>query len=251
MRLKICHLYPDLMDLYGDRGNILTLAKRCSWRGIEVEVVQISLQQSIDFRDTDIVFIGGGSDREQGIMYEDLCRRRDNLLEGIDDGLVVLGICGGLQLLGKYYQTAEGDKIPGIDILDLWTVAGNKRLIGNVCIETEDMPKSTGVGRESNLSTLVGFENHSGQTFLGNARPLGRVVKGNGNNGQDGYEGVRHKNVFGTYLHGPLLPKNPHFADLLLSKALERRYSLNQLSALDDTFELAAHNYMVSRLKQR
>lgn len=248
MHLKICHLYPDLMDLYGDRGNIITLVQRCRWRGIEVEVGHISLAQQVDFRDWDILFLGGGSDREQGLIYEDLCRRRDNLLAAIEDGLPVLGICGGLQLLGKYYQTATGDKIPGVDILDLWTVAGSKRLIGNVCIEADFLPPGPEGGPGK---TLVGFENHSGQTFLGEAEPLGRVVKGFGNNGKDGMEGVHYKNVFATYMHGPLLPKNHHFADLLLSLALERRRGNGELRALDDNLELEAHAYMVNRLNQQ
>ncbi|HZW83223.1 MAG TPA: hypothetical protein VFF14_07410 [Candidatus Deferrimicrobium sp.] len=242
MRLKICHLYPDLMDLYGDRGNITTLVKRSGWRGIEAEVSKISLGQAVDFRDWDIVFLGGGSDREQGLLFADLCKRRDNLSAAIEDGLVLLGICGGLQLLGKYYQTSQGEKIPGLEILDLWTLGGTKRLIGNVCIELNDL--------QVQFPTLVGFENHSGQTFLGQVQPLGKVIKGYGNNGQDGGEGVQYKNVYGTYLHGPLLPKNPHFADLLLSKAVERRSGNSNLRKLDDTLELAAHNYMLNRLKQ-
>ncbi len=243
MRLKICHLYPDLMDLYGDKGNIITLEKRCAWRGIETEVGHISLGQPVDFRDWDIVFLGGGSDREQGLLFTDLCKRRENLLAAIEDNLVVLGICGGLQLLGKYYQTAEGQKIPGLEILDLWTVGGNKRLIGNVCIKLENI-------NDDRLDTLVGFENHSGQTFLGRVQPLGRVIKGYGNNGKDGMEGIQYKNVYGTYLHGPLLPKNPHFADHLIAKAIERRRGTSDFSVLDDTLELAAHRYMVNRLTQ-
>lgn len=244
MQLKICYLYPDLMDLYGDRGNIITLSRRCGWRGIETEVEYVSIGQTVDFRDCDLVFMGGGSDREQGILYEDLACRRDNLIEAVDDGLAVLGICGALQLMGKYYQTATGDKIPGIELLDLWTVAGDKRLIGNVCIEIDDY-LAAGAPR-----TIVGFENHSGQTFLGTEQPLGKVVKGFGNNGKDGLEGVRHKNVFVTYMHGPLLPKNPHFADILIGCALERRGMIKMLTPLDDTLELAAHQYMVDRLAQ-
>lgn len=250
MRLKICHLYPDLMDLYGDRGNIISLEQRCRWRGIEVEVGRVSLGQPVDFRDWDVLFMGGGSDREQGILFEDLCRRRENLARAVDDGLVVLGICGGLQLLGKYYQTAGGERIPGVEILDLWTIAGNKRLIGNVCIELGFIADPAEPGRLNPIQTVVGFENHSGQTFLGKAKPLGKVVKGFGNNGKDGLEGVLYQNVFGTYLHGPLLPKNPHLTDHLLQLALERRWHVRSIAPLDDSLELAAHSYMVDRLKQ-
>ncbi|HEX3015767.1 MAG TPA: glutamine amidotransferase [Desulfobacteria bacterium] len=242
MRLRICHLYPDLMDLYGDRGNIITLVKRCNWRGIEVEIVPISLGQKIDFREMDLVFFGGGSDREQGLLFDDLSGRRENLVKAIEDGLVVLAICGGLQLLGRYYQIPDGTKIPGLEILDLWTIASNKRLIGNVCLEV-----NLGEGPNS-LNTLVGFENHSGQTHLGQVKPLGKVMRGHGNNGQDGWEGAMYRNVFGTYLHGPLLPKNPIFTDHLLKLALQRRFGVASLGLLDDSLELAAHNYMLNRL---
>jgi len=250
MRLRICHLYPDLMDLYGDRGNIITLEQRCSWRGIEVETGRFSLGQSLDFREWDILFFGGGSDREQGLLYEDLCRRRENMAAAIEDGLVVLGVCGGLQLMGKYYQTVSGERIPGVEILDLWTVAGEKRLIGNICLELGFLKDPCQPDRLNPVQTVVGFENHSGQTFLGKVQPLGRVVKGFGNNGKDNLEGVHYKNVFGTYLHGPLLPKNPHLADHLLGLALERRWGARRLELLDDSLEFSAHTYMVNKLNQ-
>ncbi|MDA8442052.1 MAG: glutamine amidotransferase [Peptococcaceae bacterium] len=248
MLLKICHLYPDLLDLYGDRGNIIALERRCYWRGIDVEITRITLGEQLNFKDWDIVFMGGGSDREQSILFQDLHDRAENLAAAINDGLVMLNICGGLQMMGKYYQTADGSKIPGIEILDLWTVAGAKRLIGNVCIELGEAA-DTGEG-EFKLPTLVGFENHSGQTFLGGLKPLGKVVKGFGNNGNDGMEGFVYKNVFGTYLHGPLLPKNPHFADMLLARAIERRWGTVGLAKLDDSLEIEAHQYIVNRLKQ-
>ncbi|MHB8124754.1 MAG: type 1 glutamine amidotransferase [Desulfitobacteriaceae bacterium] len=236
MNLNICHLYPDLLDLYGDRGNILTLAARCRWRGIETVVQRASLGDKLDFRSMDILFIGGGSDREQSLLVQDLMQRKVDLQAAIEDGLVVLTICGGYQLLGQYYQTAEGKKIPGLGILDLWTIAGSKRMIGNVVVETQP-------------STLVGFENHSGQTYLGSGlTPLGKVLVGYGNNGQDSAEGLRHKNVFGTYLHGPLLPKNPDFADLILQQALDRRGYTEKMELLDDQLERLAHQSMLKRL---
>lgn len=245
MKIRISHLYPDLLDLYGDRGNILTLAARCRWRGIEPVIEEASLGDSLDFGTMDILFIGGGSDREQNILVQDLMRREKELRAAIADGLVVLTICGGYQLLGQYYQTANGTKIPGLGILDTWTIAGSKRLIGNVAVELKPAVKA-------NLTTLVGFENHSGKTYLGDCvEPLGRTITGNGNNGEDHTEGVRYRNVFGTYLHGPLLPKNPHLADLLMQLALARRGYEDRLTELDDNLEILAHRNMLTRLTAR
>lgn len=242
MKLTIYHLYPDLLDLYGDRGNILALAARCRWRGIEVDIRRVSLGDPIDFSEADIVVLGGGSDREQSILVEDLSSRGTELRDGIEDGLVLLTICGGYQLLGQYYQTGEGKKIPGMGILDLYTVAGNKRLIGNVIVEIDEGEYS------QKLNTLVGFENHSGKTYLGpNLKPLGKVLRGYGNNGEDQREGVRYKNVFGTYLHGPLLPKNPHLADSLIELGLERRGNVSKLSPLGDNVEIVAHKAIINR----
>ena len=262
MKIRICHLYPDLLDLYGDRGNILCLVARSRWRGIEAEVRRVSLGETLNLGETDILFLGGGSDREQGILFGDLQRHAGELQAAIADGLVVLAICGGYQLLGEYYQTANGDKIPGLGILNLWTVAGPKRLIGNVLAQL--LPEAVpGVGQAVGkahalpepilpVSTLVGFENHSGQTFLGEGlQPLAKVRAGYGNNGRDGGEGVRVWNVVGTYLHGPLLPKNPHLADFLLGLALERRGLALPLSELDDKLEYIAHQAMVNRLLAR
>ena len=243
MQLSICHLYPDLLDLYGDRGNIIALAARCRWRGIEPAVVNASLGDRLDFNRMDILFIGGGSDREQGLLAEDLVRRKDDLHQAVEDGLVVLTICGGYQLMGRYYQTADGRKIPGLDLLNIWTEAGHKRLIGNVTAEI-----NSEVMADGELGSIVGFENHSGKTYLGQGmRPLGRVVYGNGNNGEDGWEGVRFRNVFGTYLHGPLLPKNPHLADTLLQLAFERRGYVGKLPRLNDDLEILAHQAVLKR----
>ena len=245
MKLNICHLYPDLLDLYGDRGNILALAARCRWRGIEPIIQQASLGEDLDFMGMDILFIGGGSDREQGLLVHDLNRREKELRRAIEDGLVVLAICGGYQMLGRYYQMAGGEKIQGLGIMDIWTIAGEKRLIGNVVVELNERVQSV----DSKLKTLVGFENHSGKTYLGEGvMLLGKVLCGHGNNGEDGEEGVRYRNVFGTYLHGPLLPKNPHFADLLLQLAILRRGSDTPLKELDDCLEELAHEAMVKRL---
>lgn len=246
MKLTICHLYPDLLDLYGDRGNILALAARCRWRGIEPVIQQASLGEDLDFMGMDILFIGGGSDREQALLVKDLMRREDELRKSIENGLVVLAICGGYQMLGKYYQMTSGERIDGLGILDVWTIAGTKRLIGNVVVELDE--KILGVDSDK-CRTLVGFENHSGKTHLGEGvSPLGKVLYGHGNNGEDSEEGVRYRNVFGTYLHGPLLPKNPQLADLLLELASLRRGSDTGFMKLDDRLEELAHKAMVKRL---
>lgn len=244
-KLTIGHLYPDLLDLYGDRGNVVALQARCRWRGIETEVQSLSLGDDLDLAKLDILFIGGGSDREQSILVQDLQRREHELRRAVETGLVVLAICGGYQLLGKYYQTGGGEKIPGLGILDLWTVAGSKRLIGNVVVDH----CLKGLAAER-LLTLVGFENHSGKTYLGpEVKALGKVRHGFGNNGEDGTEGVRYRNVFGTYLHGPLLPKNPHLADLLLQLAMQRRGE-GTLPALEDSLEERAHRAFLSRVAE-
>ncbi len=237
--LKVCHLYPDLLNLYGDRGNVIAFAQRCRWRGMPVEVLEVNVGQQVNFDDIDFLFLGGGSDREQNLMAEDLLKRKDALRQAIEKGLVVLAICGGYQMLGQYYLTHEGQQIPGLGILGLHTRAGHKRLIGNIVIE---------VNIDGEPVKVVGFENHSGQTFIGNLNPLGKVLAGFGNNGRDGFEGVRYKNVFCSYLHGPLLPKNNQLTDLLIGLALERRSAKTELKPLNDELEEAAVKVMVNRL---
>jgi lipid II isoglutaminyl synthase (glutamine-hydrolysing) len=240
--LRICHLYPDLLNLYGDRGNIMVLAGRARRRGIEVTVRDVGLGDEIGPGDADLFFIGGGEDRQQRIAVGDLVgRKRGPLQEAVAGGAVVLAVCGGYQLLGKFYRPAEGDDLPGLALIDLWTEhAGPKapRLIGNLVIDPEggDPP-------------LIGFENHGGRTYLGpGVRPLGRVVAGFGNNGRDRTEGAVAGRVYGTYLHGPLLPKNPAFADRLIREALSRRYPEAILVPLPDVFEAKAREAMISRL---
>ena len=245
-RVKICHLYPDLMNLYGDRGNVLALWRRCLWHGLEVAVTPAFLGDEPDFGSFDIVFLGGGQDREQKLICDDLVHRKgESLRRAALDGVVILGICGGYQLLGRYYRTAAGEVIPGVGVLDLYTEAGPRRLIGNVVVKSP--LGATGDG-DACARTLVGFENHSGKTRLGpGARPLGRVVVGNGNNGEDGTEGAVHLNVVGTYLHGSLLPKNPWLADFLISRAMERRGVSGRLLRLDDALEERAHQAAIRR----
>ena len=238
--IKVCHLYPDLLNLYGDRGNIIAFMQRCKWRDIPVELIEVNVGEHVDFGDIDFLFLGGGSDREQNLMAADLINRKESLEAAIERGMVVLAICGGYQMLGQYYLTPEGQKIPGLGILDLYTRAGSRRLIGNIAIDMIIDGQSVKV---------AGFENHSGQTFLGNnIQPLGQVLAGYGNNGEDGLEGARYKNVFCSYLHGPLLPKNSRLTDLLIHLALKGRGLELELSALNDEFEEAAVETIVNRL---
>ena len=237
-------LYPDLMNIYGDRGNILTLLKRAEWRGLTAELKEIQRGRTDDLTDVDVFFFGGGQDREQALIYDDLIEhKRDHLEQATKNGAQILAVCGGYQLLGHYYQTADGERYKGIGLIDVKTEAGKKRFIGDVVVQTNIE------GLEP--STLVGFENHSGRTFLGGtATPLGKVLHGRGNNGSDHTEGVVQNGVIGTYLHGSLLPKNPHLADHLISQALRRRGGAS-LSHLDDSAELAAHGWILQRVQRR
>jgi len=239
MKITIGHLYPDLLNLYGDRGNIQCLRKRCEWRGIEAEVREFQITDEIDFAGLDIVLLGGGSDREEMLVCERLKKIQKDFKGYVEDGGTVIAVCGGYQLLGHYYDTDDG-RIEGLSLVDLYTEQGSPRLISNIVIENElfDHP-------------VVGFENHGGRTHIGENTPLGRVLFGYGNNGEDGAEGVLYKNVVGTYLHGPLLPKNPHISDYLLKNALERKYGKSDLAPLDDAQELEANRYIVDRFVKK
>lgn len=241
MKITIGHLFPDLLNLYGDRGNIQCLVQRLRWRGIEAEVKTFSIDDEIDFSALDIVLLGGGSDREQMLVCNRLKEIKAEFKAYVEDMGVVIAICGGYQLLGKYYETDEG-KIDGLDIVDMYTVQEKGRLINNIFIKSDlfEMP-------------IVGFENHGGRTYINDNKPLGKVVFGKGNNGKSGYEGVVYKNVIGTYLHGPLLPKNPQLCDYLLTKALERKYGTDKavLTPLDDIEEKEANKYIVDRYSDK
>lgn len=231
MELKIYHMYPDLLNLYGDLGNVTCLAQRCQWRGINVEVVGFSMNHELPLADGDLFFIGGGSDRGQNIVYSHLLKYTNEMGELIEDGAPVLAICGGYQLLGEKYIDAEGNDVPGLGIFDYETLSEEGRLIGNIIITN-----NLGLSPE----TLVGFENHGGRTYHDH-HALGKVVTGYGNNGKDQEEGMVYQNCIGTYLHGPLLPKNPHLADHLILKALKRKYGLKELPDLEDGPEYNAH----------
>ena len=235
MHLTICWLYPTSMNIYGDRGNVLALERRAQWRGIDVTTIGAGIGEPLP-ADVDLFFIGGGQDGEQVAVAHDLQGAKSEAIRrAVDDGAVLLAICGGYQLLGHEYRPHNEAPLPGIGLVDLVTVAGPERFIGNVVVESE-------------FGTLVGFENHSGLTTLGpGVKPLGTVNVGRGNNGLDGFEGVRHRNVVGCYLHGSLLPKNPVLADWLITKALERRYGAVTLEPLDDALEHEAHASATAR----
>ena len=256
MKLRIAHLYPDHMNIYGDRGNILTLRQRCAWRMIDVELLAVQPGAVVDWESIDLAFFGGGQDSGQELIAADFVERQGSRLRAaIDAGLVLLAICGGYQLLGHYFLTHTGEQLPGIGALDLHTVGGDKRLIGNIVVQANSWDQADASSEAHGTAgvsspVLVGFENHSGRTYLGSGvRPLGHVLSGYGNNGEDGSEGAVYRNTVGCYMHGSLLPKNPRFADHLLSLALCRRYGADtRLAALDDTLELGAQQTMVDRL---
>jgi lipid II isoglutaminyl synthase (glutamine-hydrolysing) len=230
VKLRVLSLYPELMNIYADRGNIAVLRARCEWRGIGFEHSGVTIGDPLDPGAADLFYMGGGQDRDQAAVAVDMAEeKRDALHAAADRGAVVLGVCGGYQLLGHSYQLGE-ERLPGVGLVDLETVREpGERLIGNCAIEAD-----LGTGSR----TIAGFENHGGRTYLGpDAEPLGRVLSGHGNNGKDGYEGVRRGNVIGTYLHGPLLPKNVWLADRLIELALDT--SLAPLPG--DEMEEAAH----------
>lgn len=233
--IKIAHLYPEVLNLYGDRGNILCLKKRLSWRHIDCEINEVKLGDKDDLTKYDLIFIGGGQDFEQEVLLKDLKAGRGNSIKSaIEDGKTFLCICGGYQMMGHYYETKEGEKMEFLGAVDFHTIGGDVRMIGNYAFHTT---KSAGG------TDIVGFENHSGRTYLGrHTNPLGTIISGYGNNGEDKTEGIHYKNVFGSYSHGPILPKNPVFADFLLSLALEQKYGNGELEPLEDTFEKEAHD---------
>ena len=235
MMIRIAHLYPDMLNLYGDRGNIIALTERMKARNIDVVTDQITMGKSFNSDDYDILFVGGGQDFEQDVLLDDLKKGKDlEIKRAIENSKVFLAICGGYQMLGKYYKTYDGKMLEYMGALDFYTEGKEERMIGNYAFKTKE-------GIE-----VVGFENHSGRTYLGkNVEPLGKMIKGYGNNGEDGTEGVRYKNTFGTYSHGPVLPKNSQLADLLISKAVENKYGKTDLAPLDDTLEIKAQQQVM------
>lgn len=242
MELNICHLYPDLLNVYGDMGNILILKQRAEERGIKVNIIDVSIGDEFKEDDYDIVFFGGGQDYEQSIVSKDIIEgKREKIQKYVEDGKVLLAICGGYQLLGKYYRAPNGEKLEGLSILDIYTEGGDTRFIGNTVIYNEEFNE-----------TYVGFENHSGRTYINNLKPLGKVVHGYGNNGDDGYEGCIYKNTYCTYFHGSLLSKNPELADRFLKTALNIKYGEEiALDSIDNDFELKAKETIINRLNEK
>ncbi|MGI5827395.1 MAG: type 1 glutamine amidotransferase [Patescibacteria group bacterium] len=241
-RLTIAHLYPKSMNIYGDRGNVLALVRRCQWHGINVTVNEVEIGSRFDSQKYDIVFAGGGQDNSQLGVAKDLQTKKREIHQAVEREVVFLLVCGSYQLFGHYFKTHEGTKIPGIGVFDATTIASDRRKISNVVIR-HSLPTL------SSLKTLVGFENHSGNTFIkqeSSTKPLGEVLSGFGNNGEDKTEGAVYKNCIGTYMHGSLLPKNPHFADYLISRALENRYKEKiRLKSLEDELEYQAHEFVL------
>jgi lipid II isoglutaminyl synthase (glutamine-hydrolysing) len=270
LTLTLGHLYPEQLNLYGDRGNILVLRQRCLLRGIRLQVVELGIGDALAPDEYDMLFIGGGQDKEQAPVAQDLYDIKGiGLWAAIEDDMPVLAVCGGFQLLAQYYRPARGPDMKGLGVFDAWTIHKGPqapRCVGDVAIRW-------------NGGTLVGFENHGGRTYLGTARPLGKVLKGSGNNAEDGTEGAIYRHAYGTYMHGSLLPKNPHFADYLLQLALQRKYGAGErdwttevivatdekkdgsvplepsqdtlsavLAPLDDTLEWEAHAFLLERM---
>ena len=243
MKIRVGHLYPDYLNIYADRGNIAVLARRASWRGHDLEVEAVSIGDVLRPGAHDLLYVGGGQDREQALVAVDLAARADAVREAVDGGAAALAVCGGYQLLGRSYRDRDGGELPGIGLFPHHTVAGERRMIGDVLLDCE------WAGR-----TLAGFENHAGRTTLDEgALPLGRVVHGFGNDGESGFEGCRVDRAIGTYLHGPLLPRNPWLADWLLAQALAHASGGEppELEPLADELEAEAHEVSASRARSR
>ena len=239
MELHICHLYPDLLNSYGDIGNVMIMQQRLEKRGIKVVLHNVSVGDPFEKEVYDIVFFGGGQDFEQAIVSKDLIEtKRDDLKDYIENNKVFIAICGGYQLLGKYYMSAENQRLEGLNILNIYTDKGDHRAINNLILKDGDR-------------YYVGFENHSGKTCINDLKPLGHVEYGFGNNGEDHYEGCRYKNTIGTYLHGPLFSKNPELCDDLLQTALSLKYGETKLGPLDDEFPQKAKQVLIDRYLNR
>ena len=243
MKISVAHLYPDYLNIYADRGNIAVFRRRAALRGHSLEVTAVEPGDPLEPSAFDLVYVGGGQDREQALVASDLARRGDDLLRAVETGTALLAVCGGYQLLGRGYRGRDGSSMPGAGLFPLETVAGERRLIGDVLLEVE---------LDGTTTMVAGFENHAGRTLLDpGATALGRVIAGHGNDGTSGLEGCRVAAAIGTYLHGPLLPRNPALADWLLARALEHAGGDGALEPLDDELERLAHAVSVDRARSR
>jgi CobQ-like glutamine amidotransferase family enzyme len=243
--LRVGHLYPDYLNIYADRGNIAVFARRAAWRGLALEVEAVGVGDELQPGAHDLLYVGGGQDREQALIAPDLAAKGEAVKAAVADGAALLAVCGGYQLLGRFYRDRGGAELPGIGLFPHHTVAGERRMIGDVLLECKLEP--------GERRTLAGFENHAGRTYLDpEAEPLGRVVAGCGNDGESGYEGCRVGRAIGTYLHGPLLPRNPWLADWLLAQAVAHKTGEAQLfKPLGDQLEEEAHTFSARRARER
>lgn len=237
MEIKIIHIYPDLLNLYGDKGNISSLVKRLEWRDIGTSVFEYTDDNcDISFKDADIIFMGGGSDREQEAVCKKLTERKEELLSYIENDGVFLATCGGFEMIGKYYFNSSS-KVEGLGLVDICAETSDARLIGDVILDSPLISRK-----------IVGFENHLGGMNIGSYEPLGKLIRGHGNDGKSGYEGLIYKNLVATYLHGPVLPKNPMLCDLILLKALKKKYpDFKELAKLNDKLEGLANDYIINK----
>ncbi len=246
MKIRVGHLYPDYLNIYADRGNIAVLSRRAAWRGHELEVRGLSMHDTIAPGAHDLLYVGGGQDREQALVARDLAAKAESVLEAAERGAAVLAVCGGYQLLGRFYRFVNGEELPGVGLFPHHTIAGERRMIGDILLECELDP--------GERRTLAGFENHAGRTYLdAGAEPLGRVVAGFGNEGASGFEGCRVGRAVGTYLHGPLLPRNPWLADWILALALAHAAGREPepFDPLPDELESEAHAVAAQRARDR
>ncbi len=246
MKIRVGHLYPDYLNIYADRGNMAVLSSRAAWHGLDLEVTPIGIGEQPRPGEHDLLYVGGGQDREQALIAPDVARKADSLKASIEQGVAVLAVCGGYQLLGRFYRDRYGSELPGAGVLPLYTVAGDRRMIGDVLLECELVP--------GERRTVAGFENHAGRTILDEgAEPLGRVLAGFGNDGTSGYEGCRLNRALGTYLHGPLLPRNPWLADWILAQAVAHQIGGAPpiFEPLDDGLEASAHSVSAARARSR
>jgi lipid II isoglutaminyl synthase (glutamine-hydrolysing) len=245
MRIRVGHLYPDYLNIYADRGNIAVLARRAAWRGHELDVAPVGIGDRLAPAAHDLLYVGGGQDREQALVATDIAAKAEPLRKAIAGGTAILAVCGGYQLLGSFYRERSGAELPGAGVLPLHTIAGERRMIGDVLLECEFEP--------GQRRTIAGFENHAGRTILEEgAEPLGRVVSGFGNDGSSGFEGCRAGRVVGTYLHGPLLPRNPWLADWLLAQAIAHQTGeAVSLEPVGDELEAEAHSVSAERARTR